>query len=207
MAHQDEGLDVVSPQDHLKGTPREGAGAVLCYDRLPLLGLHRRVDQRRGVRREHFARVPPRGARLVAVRHLRKARAEVRDTVAYEDPRVPCGVQHFPGPLQRMPFLGDGILPDATGAEIRHQQHRLAFVQVDVSHHEPPAAYPIASVPCLTGPSVAAHVSAVNCSFETIKNLVLPRLWCMHFSLLPHYSNQPVSSNGTDMQCTTYPFQ
>ena len=54
------GSRLAHPQDHLQGTPREGAGAVLGDDSLPLLGLHRRVDQRRGVRREHFARVAAR---------------------------------------------------------------------------------------------------------------------------------------------------
>jgi hypothetical protein len=42
---------------------------------------------------------------------------------------------------------------------------------VDLGHHSPPVASPLARVPCLTGPSVAAHMRAVNGRVETITHL------------------------------------
>ncbi len=52
------------------------------------------------------------------------------DAVTNEDARTPGSVQHFLGPVQGMPFLGNGIFTDADGGEISHQQRRLSFVQV-----------------------------------------------------------------------------
>src|SRR2546422_7824098 len=105
-----------------------------------------------------------------------------------------------------MSFLGDGILPDATDAEIRHQQHRLAFVQVDVGHHAPPAASLLASVSCLPEPSVAAQVSAVNGRFETITRRVqeirrrVPYVAHFH-SALPWMTLRPVVPCLTPERC------
>ena len=147
VAHEDDGLNALGPQDGVKRAAGERTGAVLGDDGLPSLGATEGGSAGRGP--PAFSPVARMGApQVVLGGNLGITGPEMRNAVGDEIPAC-LAAQALPSPLEGLPLVHDGVLRHVPGGEIRHEQLPVVLLSSVISaiHHLPLALTPLGYVP------------------------------------------------------------